>query len=355
MPIQSTNTTQALNLSGSFWVIAPEVSVAVTGPSAVFDSGGSFLINDGYISCTYAGVSLASMGSEVVNSADASITGSIGINLSGLDQTATNFGSVWASEEGVRFEHSSQHSALDNRGFIYSSGIGVFDWSSLGGNWITNSGTIEGKSDGIDLEQLSGLFSTVVNSGTIAGGVWAIEGAFGGLHLTNTGTLIGGINMGSFNPAADLVINSGRINGAVNLGGGNDIYNGSGGTASGRIDGGAGNDTLTGGTGKDQFLFDTALGPNNIDRINGFHHGIDKIDLSHAIFPAGVTLGTLKAAAFLEGTTAHELSATRIVYNPANGYVYYDADGSGHAHAPIHFATLAASLTLANTDFTIVA
>jgi hypothetical protein len=58
---------------------------------------------------------------------------------------------------------------------------------------------------------------------------------------------------------------------------------------------------------------------------------------------------------FFAGTPAHEHAATRIIYNPTNGLLDYDADGNGHAHAPIHFATLAAHLHLASFDFAVVA
>ena len=51
---------------------------------------------------------------------------------------------------------------------------------------------------------------------------------------------------------------------------------------------------------------------------------------------------------------AHDAS-DRVIHNPANGFLSYDADGSGHAHAPIHFATLALHLTLTNADFLVVA
>jgi Ca2+-binding RTX toxin-like protein len=93
------------------------------------------------------------------------------------------------------------------------------------------------------------------------------------------------------------------------------------------IDGGLGDDTLTGGPGRDQFVFDTALGPTNIDRITNFQHHIDKIDLSHAIFTKAGAIGTLTAAAFFEGTAAHDAS-DRIIYNPANGHVIYDSNGN---------------------------
>ena len=55
---------------------------------------------------------------------------------------------------------------------------------------------------------------------------------------------------------------------------------------------------------------------------------------------------------FFEGAHAHD-ATDRIIYNPQNGWLTYDSNGSaaGGVH---HFATLNAHLTLTNADFLVV-
>lgn len=72
------------------------------------------------------------------------------------------------------------------------------------------------------------------------------------------------------------------------------------------IRGGSGNDMLTGGAGADSFVFDTPLhARRNVDRLMDFDPAEDRIVLDAAIF-----------GAFL-------------AFDPASGYLYCDADGSG--------------------------
>jgi Ca2+-binding RTX toxin-like protein len=125
--------------------------------------------------------------------------------------------------------------------------------------------------------------------------------------------------------------------------GGNDLINGM-----------AGNDTLTGGAGTDMFVFNTALGANNVDTITDFTSGADRMVLDHAIFSA-IGTGPLPDAAFAS-SLASETASTRIVYNAATGAVSYDADGSG-AGAAVQFATLGTTThpaTLTAHDFLVV-
>jgi len=188
------------------------------------------------------------------------------------------------------------------------------------------------------------------------------------VSLTNTGHLIGDISLESAAAGdSDAIVNSGSIAGTVHLGAGNDLFKGAGGTSgvifgeagndrliagkgNDTISGGSGVDRLTGGPGADQFVFDTALGATtNVDRVTDYSVVSDTIDLSHAIFGAAGVLGKLAATAFFAGAAAHDAS-DRIIYNPANGFVSYDANGN-HAGGATHFATLAAHLHLTNADF----
>jgi Ca2+-binding RTX toxin-like protein len=114
------------------------------------------------------------------------------------------------------------------------------------------------------------------------------------------------------------------------------------------IDGGLGNDSLSGQVGADSFRFTTALSKTNLDTINDFTHGEDKILLSQAIF-AGIGT-TLDVNEF--GVTG---PSTLIVYNQATGQLSYDAGGSGGGMAAIAFAKVAAGTVLDTSDFLMIA
>lgn len=117
---------------------------------------------------------------------------------------------------------------------------------------------------------------------------------------------------------------------------------------------GLGNDWISGGLGQDYFVFNTALGPNNRDGITDFVHIDDTIRLENAIFTGlGVATGTLSAAQFHTGTAAAD-ALDRIIYNPANGQILYDADGLGGV-AAVLFATLTNKpQDIDRTDFIII-
>jgi len=113
------------------------------------------------------------------------------------------------------------------------------------------------------------------------------------------------------------------------------------------LDGGNDSDTLTGGTGADAFVFSTALGGGNVDVIVGYSVADDTIHLDVSIF-TGIGLGVLGANAFVIGAAAAD-GDDRIIYNPATGALFYDADGNG-AGAAVQFATLGTGLALTSAD-----
>ncbi|ATI80953.1 hypothetical protein A6768_13865 [Sphingobium yanoikuyae] len=116
--------------------------------------------------------------------------------------------------------------------------------------------------------------------------------------------------------------------------------------------GDAGNDVLTGGAGYDNFVFDTALGKNNVDRITDFSVADDTILLNAAIFGAAGPAGYLAQGAFQTGSVATEAD-DRILYDAANGNIFYDADGSG-AGAAVLFAQVTPGLGLTHMDFIVL-
>ena len=115
---------------------------------------------------------------------------------------------------------------------------------------------------------------------------------------------------------------------------GNDIL--LGGIGLDTLIGGLGNDRLTGGEGNDIFLFNTAIGVQNIDTITDFTSG-DKIQLSQSIFK-DLTKGAVTEAQFYLGTAAHD-ATDRVIYDQSTGALFYDVDGTG-AKAAVQIAII---------------
>ncbi|TJV60307.1 MAG: calcium-binding protein [Mesorhizobium sp.] len=109
------------------------------------------------------------------------------------------------------------------------------------------------------------------------------------------------------------------------------------------IKGGGGADELRGFGGNDAFVFNTALGAGNIDKVLDFNRLQDKIHLDDAVF-AGLKLGGLSSDSFFAGKAAHD-SSDHIIYNSSTGSLSFDSDGIGGA-AQTQFATLSPGLSL---------
>lgn len=117
-----------------------------------------------------------------------------------------------------------------------------------------------------------------------------------------------------------------------------------------RMNGGLGADTMVGGAGNDTFIFNTALGAGNVDRISDFNVIDDTINLDDAIF-AGLATGTLAGSAFVSNASGVATdSLDRIIYETSSGNLYFDADGSGSGNR-VHFATITPNLALTSADF----
>jgi Ca2+-binding RTX toxin-like protein len=98
-----------------------------------------------------------------------------------------------------------------------------------------------------------------------------------------------------------------------------------GGGGKDKLIGGDGPDQLDGGKGKDTFVFksDPKLGA---DTLASFDAG-DRIELKAKFFP-GLSTGELAPEHFVLGSQAVD-GDDRIMYDPATGYLWHDADGSG--------------------------
>lgn len=99
--------------------------------------------------------------------------------------------------------------------------------------------------------------------------------------------------------------------------------------------------------GADNFVFNTALGDNNVDHIVDFTAVDDQLVLNSGIF--GIAKGALAADAFRLGATALDAD-DRILYDQATGRLYLDSDGNGAAAAQL-FAILDNKAVIAADDF----
>jgi Ca2+-binding RTX toxin-like protein len=323
-----------------------------------------------------AGVLLKEGNCQVANEAGALIFGgNDGIHLNGHGiAVVTNFGTVnGVVGFGVADGPNSTSFTLVNHGSIFGGTAAVSAKSTNGNGHITNFGTLRGGAagDGVSIDTAAGLTTVIDNEahGVIKAGALGIDIAGGMVHVINHGTILRGIVDDA--GLRDVVINTGKIAGSVMLGGGADLYSGAlggavnvnggdgndliiGGAGNDTLDGGTGNNTLTGGAGADRFVFDSTPDGTSISRITDFTHGVDRILLSLADFAGVGVAGTrLGAAGFHVGAAAS--SATQhIVYNPSNGFLYYDPDGAG-GQSQVHFATVGAHLAIQHTDFIITA
>ncbi len=167
---------------------------------------------------------------------------------------------------------------------------------------------------------------------------------------------------GTGNAGNNVLEGNSRAN-VLDGGAGNDILRGLGGedvliggAGDDRLSGGAGRDTLYGDAGADRFVFDSAInGVVNLDLIVDFLRGVDRIELSGAIFGGLGPVGALAADRFASGAGATALDALdRIVYDSATGMLYYDADGNG-VQGMLAFAQVTPGLALTAGDFVVAA
>ncbi|WP_246811179.1 calcium-binding protein [Mesorhizobium sp. AA22] len=133
---------------------------------------------------------------------------------------------------------------------------------------------------------------------------------------------------------------------AINLTGNESAQTIQGNAGANVINGGGGADKLSGFGGNDIFVFNSALGNGNVDKVVDFNQ--DKIHLDDAIF-AELKLGKLASDSFFAGNAAHD-SSDHIIYNSSTGALSYDSDGTGGA-SQTQFATLSPDLSLTAASF----
>ncbi len=312
-------------------------------------SGSSLLLMGHVLSANTAGVASASNNYKVLISSTGVVSGGTdGIllseinNLNNPKDAGGNFVENWgmvvgASGIGIRTQYSNNYisnlgtvnairgivagegdvdglhefsgNTVVNSGKIFSVDVGVTLYGS--GSSLTNSGLIRTNSFtfAVELQGGPGGTITVHNTGTIeSSGATAVHGGSEDDRLTNTGTIIGGIDLGDGSNLYDG--RGGTVAGDILLGAGNDTaYGGAegegffGDAGNDLMDGGAGNDTFTidvadpsaaggedtalGGAGDDIFNLAGGISPKTI--LNG-GDGVDRLELQFgAVMPAPET------------------------------------------------------------------
>jgi Ca2+-binding RTX toxin-like protein len=242
---------------------------------------------------------------------------------------------------------------------------------------ITNAGLVSGADYGIyfDTQTDDGGKSQVLNTGTVSSDKYGIY-ALGHqeLDIRNTGTISG--KTASFyefqDEAVQKITNNGQMFGDVLLGGGDDTFNSRWGAIDGAIRGGDGNDRivgsgdddriygeegadiLTGGAGQDTFVF-TSSAPSlvDIDKIKDFNHDDDVFELQ--FFSIFRHIGPLQKTEFRviadPNSTTGVTAATRILYDKADGDIFFDRDGSGTKYDRVELAHVQPNTVIDYTDF----
>jgi Ca2+-binding RTX toxin-like protein len=134
--------------------------------------------------------------------------------------------------------------------------------------------------------------------------------------------------------------------------GSDDLYGGAG---SDRLDGGGGADQLFGGGGADTFIFaNLSQAGDTIADFSGTPGQGDVIQLSASGFGGGLSAGALPSADFVSATDNLAVDATdRVIYNTLDRTLWFDADGTGSANAPVLIATLQPGTAVFDVDILI--
>jgi hypothetical protein len=121
-----------------------------------------------------------------------------------------------------------------------------------------------------------------------------------------------------------------------------------GGSGKDILDGGQGSDTLTGGKGEDSYRLN--LFRASPDSIEDFSVADDTILVSALVFAGGLMANVpINPTQLRLGATA-TTAAQRFIYNPNNGDLFFDRDGSRTDFTQVPIANLGAGLELTNED-----
>ena len=208
----------------------------------------------------------------IASNATVASTDNNAITGTGSNHRVTVEGSVFAASGTILLGNSNsadfnQSLYIGERGSVGSNIFGVLMQGVS--SRITNHGAISGGSFGIIMDAVSAGKSVILNHGTISGNSSAITrnqtSDTETLVIRNFGTITSASNAfaSATATAIDQIINRGLIVGDIRLDGGNDIYDGRGGTVEGTILGGDGNDTFRVGFGEE--VIDGGAGVDLLD------------------------------------------------------------------------------------------
>ena len=159
---------------------------------------------------------------------------------------------IWISLS-TRSKEPAASASIANSGTIWGLGADAIHLQAATGAAITNSGALFG-ANGIHFASGDGR---IVNSGEIhatATGIDNTTNSTAATTLINTGSIFGGVHAIALGLTDDVVKNFGFISGDLMLGGGADTFRGGHEQVDGTVNGEAGGDTLWGSAADDDVL-----------------------------------------------------------------------------------------------------
>jgi Ca2+-binding RTX toxin-like protein len=306
LPVTNLITTDAddhaIDLDGDDQLfVLPSVTIAAlgAGASAVFSasSGSNDVdIQGTLISATSYALDLGGRNNHVFVATGGTVSGRTGgLAFSDGGNSVANLGAVTVKRDGWGIE-TGDNSRIVNEGVVDALAGGGIN-AAGGGNYILNDGDITARFEGvrvangsnrvinngdiISIGDIGSSYGVVIasdagqedrlfNSGLISATDAAVLGGNGAELVTNTGTIDGDLLMGGGN---DVIANRGEITGDVFLGAGADRFVGSRGAGSGTIDAGGGDDVVFGWAEADVVLGqagdDVLWGNGGEDSLNG--------------------------------------------------------------------------------------
>ena len=317
MPIQTTNIDNSGD--GFDYTSAAETFMIMSGIAVVSEqedgAGTSYnddkLINYGAlvgsqygILDNYSIVNPAPANNVYINEASGLISANTAIKIETDNDTVLNYGHIQGLSYGIDAGAYALYTTVSNYGVIESSGTGAYilEYATL-----TNSGTIDGATCGIEMLAYGSQPITIVNSGVVESGgsgsgpailgvgyggeitirnTGTIDGTLDLSHsytatIINKGVIVGDVDFPTFSAGAPSSFDGrgGTVSGAISCGGGGGTFRlgadgetANGGAGNDVIYGGAGNDTLTGGAGVN--YLDGGAGADELDGTGGTSYAV---------------------------------------------------------------------------------
>lgn len=247
------NQTSTYNITGSnnIWILKQGVQISsmtdgISEPSVL--NNNSYVIDGKVLGLGVfsTAMSLAGDNANVEIGSKGELSGKIGIKSLGDNAKISNSGVISADTAGVEIHGS--HSSMVNHGGLSSSAGAALSVLNVDRFSFVNDGEMSGVrgiySEATDLSVKLGKHSVIETSGTTIESLTELGDT---AHIVNKGALSSDGNIFSLvidgRDGEETIRNSGTIDGSLSLGGGDDRYDGRGGSVSGVIAGGLGADT----------------------------------------------------------------------------------------------------------------